>query len=159
MGSEMCIRDRHVIDASDQNRESHIEEVEAVLEQIQADRIERIQIMNKIDINGVEPRVDYDSASSARRIWLSAETGQGIELLRSELARFFKKEMVVGQITLMPAQARLRALLFELGAVRHESIDHSGHFRLDVCIARRDLDKLASRENVSLDALVPVALA
>ena len=149
----------HVIDASDENRESQIEEVEAVLEQIQADRIQRIQIMNKIDINGVRPRVDYDAENNARRIWLSAQTGDGLELLRNELARFFKKEMVVGQITLLPAQARLRALLFELGAVRHESVDHSGHYLLEVCIARRDLNKLARRENVSLDMLMPVAVA
>jgi GTP-binding protein HflX len=149
----------HVIDASDENRDSQIEEVEAVLEQIQADRIQRIQIMNKIDVSGVEPRVDYDSEHNARRIWLSAGTGEGLDLLRSELARYFKKEMLIGQITLLPAQARLRALLFELGAVRHESVDHSGHFLLDVCIARRDLHKLARRENVSLDMLIPVAAA
>lgn len=149
----------HVIDASDENRESQIEEVEAVLEQIQADRIHRIQIMNKIDINGVEPRVDHDSEGIARRIWLSARSGEGLDLLRRELAEYFKKEMVVGQITLLPAQARIRALLFELGAVRHESVDHSGRFLLDLCIARRDLDKLARRENVSLDTLIPVAAA
>ncbi len=149
----------HVIDASDENRESQIEEVEAVLEQIQADRIHRIQIMNKIDINGVEPRADHDSEGIARRIWLSARSGEGLDLLRSELARFFKKEMVFGQITLLPSQARIRALLFDLGAVRHESVDHSGRFLLDVCIARRDLDKLARREKVSLDMLIPFAAA
>ena len=77
----------HVIDASDENRDSQIEEVESVLEQIQADKIERIQVMNKIDINGVEPRVDYDAQNRARRIWLSAQTGEGLDLLRSELAR------------------------------------------------------------------------
>ncbi|UCB54626.1 MAG: GTPase HflX [Thiotrichales bacterium] len=149
----------HVIDASDENRESQIEEVESVLEQIQADRIPRIQIMNKTDVNGIEPRVDYDTDNTARRIWLSAQTGDGLDLLRDELARFFKKEVLVGRITLLPAQARLRALLFELGAVRHESVDHSGHYLLEVCIARRDLNKLARRENVSLDTLTPVAAA
>ena len=149
----------HVVDASDENRDSQIEEVESVLEQIQADRIQRIQIMNKIDINGVESRVDYDSEGQAKRIWLSAGTGGGLDLLRNELARFFKKEMVVGQITLLPAQARLRALLFELGAVRHEIVDQSGRYILDVCIARIDLHKLARRENVSLDSLLPVVAA
>jgi len=147
----------HVIDASDENRESQVEEVESVLEQIQADRIPRIQIMNKTDINGVEPRVDRDAEGNARRIWLSAQNGEGLELLRQELARFFKKEMVVGSITLLPAQARLRALLFELGAVRHESVDDSGRYVLEVSIARRDLHRLARRENISPDLLMPVA--
>jgi len=149
----------HVVDASDENRDSQIEEVESVLEQIQADRVQRVQIMNKIDINGVEPRVDYDAEGHARRIWLSAQTGEGLDLLHNELARFFKQEMVVGQITLLPAQARLRSLLFELGAVTHESVDHSGHYLIELCIARKDLKKLASRENLSLDKLMPVAAA
>lgn len=149
----------HVIDAADENRDAQIAEVESVLEQIQAEKIQRIQIMNKIDINGIEPRVDYDAEGQARRIWLSAQTGEGLDLLGDELARFFKKEMVAGQITLLPAQARLRALLFELGAVRHESVDHSGHYLLEVCISRRDLHKLARRENISLDVLMPVAAA
>ena len=149
----------HVIDVSDENRDTHIEQVESVLEQIQADRIQRIQIMNKIDVTGVEPRVDYDSAGGARRIWLSAQSGEGLDLLGNELARFFQKEMVVGQITLLPAQTRLRALLFELGAVRHESVDQSGHYLLEVCVARSDLHKLARRENVSLDMLIPEAAA
>jgi GTP-binding protein HflX len=149
----------HVIDASDENRDAQIEEVESVLEQIQADKIPRIQVMNKIDINDVEPRVDADADGRAKRVWLSAQSGEGLDLLRNELARFFKKDMVVGQITLLPAQARLRALLFELGAVRHESVDHSGHYLLEVSISRTDLHKLARRENISLDRLMPVAAA
>jgi GTP-binding protein HflX len=149
----------HVIDASDENRDSQIEEVEAVLEQIQADRVQRIQIMNKIDRHGVEPRVDYDAEGNARRIWLSAQTGEGIDLLRNVLARFFKQEMVVGQITLLPAQARLRALLFELGAVTHESVDQRGRYLIELCIARKELQKLASREKVSLDQLISVEAA
>ena len=149
----------HVIDASDPNREAQIAEVEAVLEQIQADRIKRVQVMNKIDVNGVAPRVDYDGEGYARRIWLSAQTGAGLDLLRGELARFFQQEMLVGRITLLPAQARLRALLFELGAVRHETIEHSGRYVLEVCIARKDLHRLARRENVAVDALLPVAAA
>ncbi len=149
----------HVVDAADENRHAQIEEVESVLEQIQADRIPRIQIMNKIDVNDTEPRVDLNSDGSVKRIWLSAHSGEGLELLHNELSRYFKKEMVVGKISLLPAQARLRALLFELGAVRHESVDHSGHFLLDVCIARKDLQQLAHRENLSLDALIPVAVA
>ena len=73
----------HVIDASDENRDAQIEEVESVLEQIQADKVHRIQIMNKIDINGTEPRVDYDAEGQARRIWLSAHSGQGLDLFNS----------------------------------------------------------------------------
>ena len=149
----------HVVDATDEDRDARIDEVEAVLEQIQADRIKRIQVMNKIDVDGIEARAEIDADGFARRVWLSAHTGEGLDLLRFELARFFRQEMIVGQIKLLPAQGRLRALLFELGAVTHETIDHSGHFLIELRIARKDLQRLARRENIAVDVLMPVAAA
>jgi GTP-binding protein HflX len=149
----------HVIDASDENRDARAEEVEAVLEQIQADGIHRLLIMNKTDIHGIEPRVDYDAEGHAKRIWLSAQTGEGLDLLRTELGRYFQQEMVIGHITLLPAQGRLRALLYQLGAVTHESVDHSGRYLIELCIARKDLQKLEHRESVSLAPLISVAAA
>ena len=149
----------HVIDASDENRDAQIEEVEDVLEQIQADRITRIQVMNKIDLSGSRSRIDEDGDGRVRRVWLSSATGEGVELLRSVLADYFREEIVFGEINLLPAQGRLRALLFELGAVRRESVDEKGHFHLEVSIARKELQQLAHREQVSMDALVQVHAA
>ena len=149
----------HVIDASDENRDAQIEEVEDVLEQIQAERITRIQVMNKIDLSGSRSRIDEDGDGRVRRVWLSSATGEGVELLRSVLADYFREEIVFGEINLLPAQGRLRALLFELGAVRRESVDEKGHFHLEVSIARKELQQLAHREQVSMDALLPVHAA
>jgi GTP-binding protein HflX len=149
----------HVIDASDENRDAQIEEVEDVLEQIQADRITRIQVMNKIDLSGSRSRIDEDGDGRVRRVWLSSATGEGVELLRSVLADYFREEIVFGEINLLPAQGRLRALLFELGAVRRESVDEKGHFHLEVSIARKELQQLAHREQVSMDALLQVHAA
>jgi len=149
----------HVIDASDENRDARIAEVEDVLEQIQADRITRIQVMNKIDLSGSRARIDEDGDGRVRRVWLSSASGEGADLLRSVLADYFRDEIVFGEIDLLPAQGRLRALLFELGAVRHESVDEKGHFHLEVSIARKQLQQLAHREQVSMDALLPVHAA
>ena len=149
----------HIIDASDENRDVQVEEVEDVLEQIQADRITRIQVMNKIDLSGSRSRIDEDGDGRVRRVWLSSATGEGVELLRSVLADYFREEIVFGEINLLPAQGRLRALLFELGAVRRESVDEKGHFHLEVSIARKELQQLAHREQVSMDALVQVHAA
>jgi GTP-binding protein HflX len=149
----------HIIDASDENRDVQVEEVEDVLEQIQADRITRIQVMNKIDLSGSRSRIDVDGDGRVRRVWLSSATGEGVELLRSVLADYFREEIVFGEINLLPAQGRLRALLFELGAVRRESVDEKGHFHLEVSIARKELQQLAHREQVSMDALLQVHAA
>jgi GTP-binding protein HflX len=143
----------HIIDVVDENRDDHIAEVESVLEQIAADKIPRIQIMNKIDASGARPRVDLDDEGRVRRVWLSASTGEGVELLRQVLCDYFRQEMVQAAIQLKPSQARLRAQLFQLGAIRHETIDDNGEFHLDISIARRDLDQLTRREPQLLEAM------
>jgi GTP-binding protein HflX len=143
----------HIIDVVDENRDDHIAEVESVLEQIGADKIPRIQIMNKIDASGARPRVDLDDEGRVRRVWLSAASGEGVELLQQVLCDYFREEMVQAAIQLKPSQARLRALLFQLGAIRQETIDDNGEFHLDISIARRDLNQLARREPQVLEAM------
>ena len=146
----------HVIDASDENRESNIHEVESVLEQIGANKVDLIQVMNKIDLAGTRPRVDTHSDGRVKRVWLSAVTGEGIDLLKQALVDYFRNEMVSGEISLQPAQARIRALLFELGAVQSETVDDQGCFHLNVCLAKRDLTQLAQREHMTMNDLLPI---
>jgi GTP-binding protein HflX len=141
----------HVIDASDENRLKNIEEVESVLKEIGADGIDLIQVMNKIDLSGNEPRVDYHENGKVKRVWLSASTGDGIDILEQTLADYFREEMISAEIKLSPAQARIRALLFELGVVQHEVVDDLGCFLLNVCISRREMNQLASREHLAID--------
>ena len=143
----------HIIDAADDNRDDHIAEVENVLEQINADKIPRIQVMNKIDACDIAPRVDVDDEGRVRRVWLSAMSGEGIELLQQVLCDYFRDETVRAAIRLKPSQARLRALLFELGAIRKETVDDNGEFHLDISIGRRDLNQLARREPQVLEVM------
>ena len=71
----------HVVDASDPNSRDKIEQVEEIIEQIDADEIPRIIVMNKIDgINDFKPRIDQDNEGNIYRVWLSAQTGEGIDL-------------------------------------------------------------------------------
>lgn len=136
----------HVIDVADEHRDDHIAAVDAVLEQIGAHDVPMIQVMNKIDIQGQRARIDYFDDGQLQRVWLSAATGEGVELLQQALSDYFQREMVKTAIQLKPAQAKLRALLFALGAVQKEAVDENGEFHLDILIARRDLDQLVQRE-------------
>lgn len=144
----------HVIDCSDENREGNIEEVESVLSQIGADNVYLIQVMNKIDQTGTEPRIDYHSDGSVKRIWLSAVTGEGIDLLIETLANYFREEVVSGEIRLQPAQAKIRAKLFDLGVVQSESVDEKGGLKLNVRISKRDYQQLVQREGLAEDLLL-----
>lgn len=144
----------HVIDSADDNRDSNIREVEKVLAQIGASEIPCIQIMNKVDLTGVSPRIDFDDAGNVKRIWLSVESGEGINLLKQTLVDMFRGQMVEGDLTLTPADARVRAKLFEIGAIRNESIDDQGRFLLHISISRRDLHQFESREHIALESML-----
>ena len=144
----------HVIDSSDENRESNIEEVNQVLAQIDASDVPCIQIMNKVDLTGVTPRIDCSDDGSVKRIWLSAESGDGTDLLKQTLIDIFREQMVEGKLILSPAEARVRAKLFEIGAIRNESIDEEGRFILQISISRRDLNQFESREQIPLESMM-----
>lgn len=144
----------HVIDSADENRDANIAEVEKVLSQIGADDVPCIQVMNKIDLTGTKPRLDYADDGSVKRVWLSVESGKGIDLLKQTLMDLFREQMVEGKLSLMPADARLRSKLFELGAVRNESIDEEGHYILQISISRRDLNQFESREQIALESML-----
>ena len=144
----------HVIDSADENRDANINEVEKVLAQIQANDVPCIQVMNKIDLTGTKPRLDYDDDGSVKRVWLSVESGAGIDLLKQTLMDLFRDKMVEGKLTLTPAEARIRAKLFEIGAIRDETIDEEGHFLLQISISRRDLNQFESREQLSLESML-----
>ena len=80
----------HVVDASSALRDSQIEQVNAVLAEIGAAHLPQVLIMNKIDLAGLVPRVDRDEYGKIARVWVSAATGTGIDMVRlalSEAAR------------------------------------------------------------------------
>jgi GTP-binding protein HflX len=79
----------HVIDASSPNREEQIEEVNKVLQQIGADTIPQILVLNKIDLANLSlgtsgyRRNEYGRIVQVR---LSAKTGEGLDFIRMALA-------------------------------------------------------------------------
>jgi GTP-binding protein HflX len=145
----------HVIDSADENRDGNIDEVETVLSQIGADNVYLIQVMNKIDLTDTEPHIDYNSDGTVRRVWLSAVSGQGIDLLKEVLTHYFREAVLSGEICLKPTQAKIRAKLFELGVVQSEGVDEEGCFHLNVRISKRDYQQLIQREGLSEDLLLP----
>jgi GTP-binding protein HflX len=80
----------HVIDACSPVAREQKAEVEAVLEEIGADQIPRIEVMNKIDqmpqtfTRGAV--LERDGQGFPGQIFLSARTGLGLDLLRTALA-------------------------------------------------------------------------
>lgn len=81
----------HVVDASSPSRDQQIEEVNKVLAEIGADHIPQLMVLNKIDVNGLAPGLERDEYGRIGRIWVSARTGEGFDLLREALAEYSRQ--------------------------------------------------------------------
>jgi len=126
----------HVIDAADELRDERIGQVDKVLEEIGAGDIPQVLVFNKIDrIEGALPRHDPE-IDGRERVWLSARDGQGVDLLRTLLARRFVDRRLKAELRLAPDQGRLRARLHALGAITSEQSDEQGwRLQLDLPLA------------------------
>ncbi len=80
----------HVVDAASPARMEQIAQVNLVLKEIGADRVPQILVWNKIDATDVEPALERDEYDRIRRVFLSARTGAGLDLLRQAITEYAK---------------------------------------------------------------------
>ena len=131
----------HVVDAADPHRDERIDQVQAVLHEIDAGDIPQVQVWNKIDlIEGQAPRLDR-FAEGQQRVWTSAARGAGLELLRDAIDAHFARERVHRWVRLPPSSGRLRARLFAAGAVASERMGEEG-YELEIDAPRHVVEPL-----------------
>jgi GTP-binding protein HflX len=146
----------HVIDAGDEERREHIFQVNNVLHEIGADEIPVLEVYNKIDsMGGVEPHIDRDDTGVAIRVWLSAQTGEGVELLMQALRERLAVDMFHQYMELGPEQGQLRAQLYAQNAVLNESVSEDGRIELEVRMQTKDLRRILSRLNIPAQTYIP----
>ena len=131
-----------VIDAADPQRGERIAQVDAVLADAGAEKVPVLEVWNKLDLVGEPARIERDDHGLPRRVWVSARDGIGMDLLRQAILERLGSERVAGWYRIPPGDARLRARLFELGAVREERLDDEGGWLVDVDLPRREFDRL-----------------
>jgi GTP-binding protein HflX len=78
----------HVVDAASPARMEQIEQVNLVLKEIGADHIPQILVWNKIDVAELEPGVERDEYDKIQRVFVSAQKGAGLDLLRQAITEF-----------------------------------------------------------------------
>ncbi|MBI3286397.1 MAG: GTPase HflX [Burkholderiales bacterium] len=84
----------HVVDASSPVRNEQIQQVNHVLKEIGADHIPQLMVWNKIDLTDAAPSVEVGEYGKIHRVFLSARTGAGMDLLRQAVADFAKAQTV-----------------------------------------------------------------
>jgi GTP-binding protein HflX len=145
----------HVIDAADPERAERIAQVDEVLASIGAGDLRQIAIYNKIDRSLETPRIEYGADGLAARVWLSAHTGDGIELLRESLLGHLGRDMLRCRLVVPASAGRARARFHEAGAVRAEVVREDGSFDLDLWLARADIERICRDEGLELPVAAP----
>ncbi len=141
---EVCEADLllHIVDAHDENRQANISQVNTVLKSIGAESVPSLFVFNKIDLcDGLPVGVERDDANKPQRIFISAQTGQGLPELLSALAECIAKDIIQRSIILKPQDAKLRSRLYKLKVIQSEKIDDEGNYHLIVRMPRVEWEK------------------
>ena len=149
----------HVVDISHPSFEDHIASVNKILDEIKSVDKPTIMVFNKIDaLPDAEPRIDRDANGNPFRVWLSARDGQGIDLLKQAIAELLAVDVFDETLTLSSNYGRLRAMLFEHGAVKAERYDEAGRFVLDVKLPKKDYLQILARAELSEEQIESVSV-
>jgi GTP-binding protein HflX len=140
----------HVVDCAHPAHIERIQQVDEVLKEVGAEGRPVIHVYNKADILSVPPRIDRGETGMPMRVWLSAETGEGVDLLLAAIAEYLFQDRVKGTVVLDVSQARLRSLVYSAGQVLEELALDDGGWKLQVEFERRVYDQLHSREGLNL---------
>jgi GTP-binding protein HflX len=139
----------HVIDSADPERITRIQQVDEVLSEIGAEQVSCLQVFNKIDLREDEqPRIERDEKKRPVRVFVSAQSGAGIELLREAIAELLRPGLAEHELVLPPGAAKLRAQLFAHNAIRAERLDEQGNFHLRVTMPYERLRGLCAAAGV-----------
>lgn len=132
-----------MIDANAEDRDEKIAQVNQVLKEISADKIPQLQVFNKIDtLENIEPHIDRDEHGKPQRVWISAQTGAGVDLLYQALAELFANTKVKIHCQLQANQGDIYAKLFVYAKILIEHINDDGSRDLTVEMDKKHLGLL-----------------
>lgn len=145
----------HVIDVADEQQQDNIDQVTEVLEEIDAGDVPQLMICNKIDqLEDTPARIDRDNEGKPIRVWVSAMSGEGIELISTALKERLGRQMVNLRLKLPPSMGKLRGTLYRLKSVTEESVDADGQLDLVVRMTAVDWQKLQKQYDNELNRYI-----
>jgi len=134
----------HVVDASAPERQQHVQEVNAVLQEIGASELPTIMVWNKSDLLASEQYSGGVVPLPATGVRVSALTGDGLDELRDEIAAILGVTAPT-EIVLKAEDGKTRAWLHQQGAVIAERIAEDGKVAMTL---RADEDLLRRLEGI-----------
>ena len=124
----------------------NIEAVNQVLEEIGAQEVPRLLVYNKIDqLENVAPHIEYDEKHLPSAVYISANSGSGLDLLLEAIRLRLTEYILNLQITLPPSDGKLRHAFYQLNCVEKEEINEQGEFLLNIRLEKTEWLKLVKR--------------
>jgi len=140
----------HVVDASNPRRSEQTAAVNGVLDEIGASAIPQILVYNKIDRLQSAPRIDRDADGRAQAVWISAEQGVGLDLLKEAVAERLSRFARQARVRVPANAGALRSRLYAARAVRGERTGDDGSIELAVELPDLELLALARTAGVQI---------
>jgi len=141
----------HIVDAADEYNLEKIEQVQDVIFDIEANKVPSILVMNKIDcLTDFKPRFDRDKEGRIFRVWISAQSGDGIDFLYQALAEQLSGMMTHAKIQLDVTSAYIRSEIHNIGYIHNEKVNDFGQWVLEINVTHHYLSKLLSLKGVTL---------
>ena len=143
----------HVIDASHPDMPEHIDAVEKVLKDIGAN-VTILRIYNKIDCSGDEAKIVYASPHIPERVYISAHTGQGLDLLKNAVQQILLGQQQQFSLCLQPKHGKLYSQLHQLHIIQSEHYDEQGNHWLSVTLTADKLLQLIKQNHFDVDSIL-----
>ena len=141
----------HVVDTANEFHPGHIFEVDKVLAEIGAKSVPQLLVFNKIDLlSGVEPHIQRNEKGKIIKVWVSAKTGAGMDLLQGAMSELLAGNMAVEILRVSPSETKLRSQLYDSGFIEEEHIDEKGFYELRVKLPRTDLDRILKQSGTEV---------
>lgn len=148
----------HIVDAAAEERAINIQRVDEVLKEIDAHRLPTLMVYNKIDLlDNAQPRIERNDQGVPVAVWLSALSGEGMDLLLQAIVECLPSQIVHKHLQLQPDQGALRAALYSHKAVVSEQVNEQGAINLEIKLAESDFLRLLKSSGLKLQDLVSLS--
>lgn len=144
----------HVVDSYDGDHDVHIEQVNAVLDELGAGNRPVLTVYNKIDLTGRPCASELNEMGYPTRIWLSAHSGEGLDLLLQAIQEHIGW-LNRSYIFCIPSNAAdVRAFLYRHANVTDEDYAEDGQWVIRAEISDTEIGRLHSLERFQLCSIV-----
>jgi len=149
----------HVVDAASPRAEAELHAARAVLAEIGLEHTPTLTLLNKTDVAEDEALVQILENGTDNTMRISARTGVGLDNLVEFVRTQMRRDNVRVTLELDAADGRTLALLDRVAHIYHRDY-RDQTVRLDVSIARPDLDRLRNGSaSIKVDASSAAAVA